>query len=114
MTKSVSLLPGLRKKELSLKKVLSYKLSKELFLYQYPTQIQTGIFSLCAKCKMTFQVEEELRSKDKKLKEKDALLCTLQSQDGNAVMLAKKNQTQKAELRKRVCNTFLKNYFSLV
>ena len=51
---------------------------------------------------MTFQLEEGLRSKDKKLKEKDALLCTLQSQDGNAVMLAKKNQTQKAELRKRV------------
>ena len=60
---------------------------------------------------MTFQLEEELRSKGKKLKEKDALLCTLQRQDNNAVMLAKKNQTQKAELRKRVCNTFFKELF---
>ena len=63
---------------------------------------------------MTFQLEEELRSKDKKLKEKDALLCTLQSQDGNAVMLAKKNQTQKAELRKRVTLFFKELFFLLM
>ena len=43
-----------------------------------------------------------LRLKDEKLKERDSLLCTLQSQDFNSVTLARKNQAQKAKLKNQV------------
>ena len=43
-----------------------------------------------------------LRLKDEKLKERDSLLCTLQSQDSNSVTLSRKNQTQRAKLKSQV------------
>ena len=43
-----------------------------------------------------------LRLKDEKLKERDSLLRTLQSQDCNSVTLARKNKAQKAKLKNKV------------
>ena len=43
-----------------------------------------------------------LRLKDESLKERESLLRTLQSQDCNSVMLARRNQAQKAKLKNKV------------
>ena len=43
-----------------------------------------------------------LRLKDEKLKERDSLLRTLQSQDCNSVRLARKSQAQKTKLKNKV------------
>ena len=52
-----------------------------------------------------------LRLKDEKLKERDLLLRTLQSQDSNSVTLARKNQAQKAKLKSQVMRFFFKICF---